>query len=167
MGKIYRVTVEELTPDGDGDLMGRTVAEFMSPAEVLARFVPGAVAELLGAERAAVTVVLPQDVPEQDEAPTEVGQPQTAEQKQRRRRRTKAEIEAEKQPEQAAAAVGEAGPAAEGGAGTPVALEAQTAGSSAVDAAWGAGPSPAAAVPTGNPPTGNPPPAAGTYNPFA
>ncbi len=105
MGKTFKVTVEEMTPDDDGDLMGKVVAEFMSPGEVLARFVPGTVAEILGAEQVAVTVGVPQgehvrewktDALGTPLAPIDSGQPETAEQKQKRKRRTKAEIEADR-----------------------------------------------------------------------
>ena len=67
MGKRYTVTVQmiEDVPDPAGGTMldYTTVLDLTGPGEMLARFAPGAVAETLGAERAAVTVVMPQDVP--------------------------------------------------------------------------------------------------------
>lgn len=99
MTDYYRVTIERLTPDADGDLIGgKVVGEYMGPGEQLARFVPGAVAETLGAERVAVTTVMPQDVPttfaelrDADEQPT----PAPAAEAPKRKRRTKAEIAAD------------------------------------------------------------------------
>jgi hypothetical protein len=94
----YRVIVEVLTPDADGDLMGKTVLELMGPSELLARFAPGAVAEQLGAERAAVTVVMPEDMPTSplppgvDSPPSE---PLPQAEAPKRKRRTKAEKEAD------------------------------------------------------------------------
>lgn len=98
MTDYYRVTIERMTPDADGDLMGKTVGEFMGPSEQLARFVPGAVAEALGAERVAVTTVMPQDAPTTFAEPRDADEqpaPAPAAEAPKRKRRTKAEIAAD------------------------------------------------------------------------
>lgn len=107
----YRVTVEKIERDEDGDPRGSVVLELLAPGAMLARFAPGAVAEVLGAERAAVTVVMPQDVPEGDEPDTPAVNPERhyrpaaepaagdvpAAEPTKRKRRTKAEIAADKE----------------------------------------------------------------------
>jgi hypothetical protein len=89
--KRYRVMVEEITVDGDGDDTYRTVVELMATADVLGAFAPAAVSQALGVS---VPAPLPVHVAEPDvEVRTEpVAAPV---EKTKRTRRTKEQIAAD------------------------------------------------------------------------
>lgn len=95
----YRVSVERVEQDADGDDVYRTVAEFMAPRGALAAFVPNIVAGILGsgpapAQDSAEADAYPQSAEEssaqqaQDAADEAAGKP-------KRTRRTKAQIAAD------------------------------------------------------------------------
>lgn len=58
MSDRYKVMVERITLDNDGDDTYETVAELLAPREQLARFAPGVVAEVLGAPATATGGVI-------------------------------------------------------------------------------------------------------------
>lgn len=95
----YRVSVEHVEQDADGDDVYRTVAEFMAPRGALAAFVPNVVAGILGSgpthpQEDAEADTYPQSAEassaqqEQDAADEAAGKP-------KRTRRTKAQIAAD------------------------------------------------------------------------
>jgi hypothetical protein len=95
----YRVSVERVEQDADGDDVYRTVAEFMAPRGALAAFVPNIVAGILGSGP-----THPQDAAEADTYPqsAEASSAQQAQDaadeaagKPKRTRRTKAQIAAD------------------------------------------------------------------------
>jgi hypothetical protein len=108
MTNKYRVLVEEITSDDDGDEFYSTIVELTAPAAVLATFAPNVVAQALDAgngtphERPNEPSRSPADatLPESPNGTTETT---------KRRRRTKAEIAAD----EAAKAAANAMPAAE------------------------------------------------------
>lgn len=65
----YRVYVEEITLDEDGDNKYRTVVDLSAPADVLAQFAPAAVSRTLGVT---VPAPLPVHVAEAEPAPAPV-----------------------------------------------------------------------------------------------
>jgi hypothetical protein len=96
----YRVSVERVEQDAEGDDVYRTVAEFVAPRAALACFAPGVVASMLGAGP-----VHPQDAAETDaypQSPAEYAAQQVedaadeAAGKPKRTRRTRAQVAADK-----------------------------------------------------------------------
>lgn len=98
----YQINVEQL--DESGEVTdGFALVMRVSP-DALARVLPGLMAESMGAERVAVTTVMPNNVPA-------IAGEQPADDKPKRTRRTKAQIEADKLAQQNGGAMPE--PAAE------------------------------------------------------
>jgi len=111
--ETYRVYVEKVIQDSDGDSAYTTVIELMAPREQLARFAPGVVAEALGANTMVrvdnSTATFTSTFQAENPAPTDIAaeidsvtRDETGQVTTRRRRRTKAEMEAARAAEEAA-----------------------------------------------------------------
>jgi hypothetical protein len=117
----YRVQVDKVLIDEDGDYNYQSVVDLTAERGQLARFAPAVVAEALGASAASVTVQTENSIgcfpPVEHVADDE---PATAEaDKPKRRRRTKAEMEADRLAELGATNAAEANAVAAPVAVTP------------------------------------------------